>query len=110
MSGSTEEREKRRELNKEKPAKEIKLADLTIYTRNDDFLEWWKKFKFSIQMCGLKNNTNQVQYSFIQHMDPMIKEYLQRITLDDELRLEDMIVVVLSLHDKGSKTPLDLQK
>ncbi len=94
----------------DKAVKDLIFKDLEVYNLNRPFDEWWKDFKFAIRSAGLKSRRSQICYSFIQYMDPTIKKYFKDLTVDDDLTLEGMITIVLSLYDKGSKTTLEYEK
>jgi hypothetical protein len=93
-----------------KTAKDLTFKDLEVYQLNRSFEDWWKDFKFEIRSAGLKGNQNQICYSFIQYMDPTIKQYFKDLTVDDDLTLQGMLVIVLSIYDKGTKTNLEYEK
>ena len=79
-----------------------------MYQRGDDFIEWWRNFKFAVQDIGINTNEIQVRYSFTEYMNDDIKKYIKDISKKEELWLEQRIEIVLSFYDKPMIS--DLQK
>jgi hypothetical protein len=67
-------------IDKGKTPKDMKF-DLVIYTLDQSFAEWWKKFKYEVMTANLVGKGGQIKYSFKSHMDPVIKDYFRNMEL-----------------------------
>ena len=95
---------------KGKTVKKIDFPKLQIYNTRYPFDRWWKSFKYAIKTSGLVGHVKQIQFSFSNYMDFTIQNYFELLTENDELDLKNMVIIVLSLYDKSSKTLTDLKK
>jgi hypothetical protein len=96
-------------IDKGKTPKDMKF-DLVIYTLDQSFAEWWKKFKYEVMTANLVGKGGQIKYSFNAHMDPVIKDYFRNMELPEAITLEDMLNVVIALYSRGNKNELDYER